>query len=70
MKQTGVEYLVSKLPLGVKEAIMFDINQAKEIEREQIIYAFHIGNETKCNVDNVEQLGEEYYNENYKKTQL
>jgi len=37
MKQTAVEWLVTKLPLGVKGAILDKIEQAKEMEKEQII---------------------------------
>ena len=35
MKQTAVEWLVTKLPLGVKGAILDKIEQAKAMEREQ-----------------------------------
>jgi transcription initiation factor TFIIIB Brf1 subunit/transcription initiation factor TFIIB len=35
MKQTAVEWLVTKLPLGVKGALLDKIEQAKAMEREQ-----------------------------------
>jgi hypothetical protein len=37
MKQTAVEFLVNQLPIGVKSAILDKIEQAKEMEKEQII---------------------------------
>ena len=57
MKQTAVEWLVTKLPLGVKGAILDKIEQPKVMEKEQIIDArealFH-------------GTPEQYYNETFK----
>jgi len=62
MKQTAVEWLLDSLDynqqmLGIKEII----EQAKEMEREQIVEAFGDGA-----MDTL-KLGKEYYNYLYKK---
>jgi hypothetical protein len=64
MKQTAVEWLVGQLPLGVKGSVLDKIEQAKEMEKQQIIEAVSKG------WDNYEDgkvrwIGEQYYNENY-----
>ena len=63
-KQTAVEFAVEKLekliPSGNQLLIGIILNQAKEIEKEQIIDA--------CNVDKrYYENAEQYYNETYKK---
>jgi hypothetical protein len=40
MKQTAVEWLAGQLPLGVKGSILDKIEQAKEMEKQQIIDAY------------------------------
>ena len=37
MKQTAVEWLITQLPMGVKNAIADKIEQAKAMEDEQLI---------------------------------
>jgi hypothetical protein len=39
MKQTAVEWLVEQLPMRIKNSMMGEIEQAKEMEKEQIIKA-------------------------------
>jgi hypothetical protein len=57
--QTAVEWLRSKLLIKDKE--LEDLfEQAKQIEKEQIIDAFDMG----CEDEN--RIGAEYYNETYK----
>jgi hypothetical protein len=61
MKQTAVEWLVDKLEIFATEQEMNIIEQAKEMEKEQIISAFIEGN--------LSDLGcgsEQYYNETFK----
>jgi hypothetical protein len=64
MKQTAVEWLVTKLPLGVKGAILDKIEQAKEMEKEQIMDAFNDGINDECIGGN--KSPEQYYNETFK----
>ena len=66
MKQTAVEWLygISKL----RELDKFDLEQAKEMEKEQIEDAFGVG----CQVESTRLIGyqgiaEQYYNETFKK---
>ena len=63
MKQTAVEWLVIKLPLGVKGAILDKIEQAKEMEKEQIIDAYYQGD---ADSHNIHVDADEYYNETFK----
>jgi hypothetical protein len=61
-KQTAVEYL-EKICYDRGYSLMSDyFNQAKEMEKEQIINAFEDGNEQGF----ICKTGEQYYNETYK----
>jgi hypothetical protein len=62
MKQTAVEWLITRLPLGVKSSIISDIEQAKEIEKQQIIDAYWEG----CSNWDNDTEAEQYYNEQFK----
>ena len=66
MKQTAVEWLVKELTEhGFKHLDMAEdiIEEAKEMERQQIIDAYHINSlETKWG-----NIGEQYYNETFNK---
>jgi len=68
-KQTAVEWLVEQLPLGIRMNLAengIDLNQAKAIEKEQIIDSF-----VECWKENMpegyecKQSAEYYYNETY-----
>jgi hypothetical protein len=64
MKQTAVEWLFEQLDIsqGYESAIkIFD--QAKEMEKEQIINANNRG--WKVARESIYELGEKYYNETY-----
>lgn len=65
MKQTAVEWLVEQLKNG-KEFNENLINQAKEMEKEQIIEAYHEG--TFATDEKI--TAEEYYNETFKQETL
>lgn len=39
-KQTAVEWLITQLPMGVKNAIADKIEQAKEMEKQQLEEAY------------------------------
>jgi hypothetical protein len=60
MKQTAVEWLVSKTELNYysDSDTLLAIQQALEMEKQQIIEA--------CNYGDFEELGEQYYNKTYK----
>jgi hypothetical protein len=60
MIQTAVEWLVDKLQIFATEEEMNIIEQAKAMEKEQIINAHNDG--TKRQIDNSEL----YYNETFK----
>jgi len=61
MKQTAVEWLVEQLPMRIKNSMMDEIEQAKEMEKEQIIEAHNSGK----NILPPNENGEQYYNETY-----
>jgi len=71
---TAVDWLLENLPLRYKNAILNtcqeEINQAKAMEKEQIIDAFEVGYES-CDIDEAFEInrklasGELYYNKTY-----
>ena len=71
---TAVDWLLENLPLRYKNAILNtcqeEINQAKAMEKEQIIDAFEDGYES-CDLDEAFEInrklasGELYYNKTY-----
>ena len=63
-KQTAVEWLVEQLPLIQQEGLRDEIEQAKEIEKEQIISAFKEGN--LYHGWALKHEPEQYYNETFK----
>jgi hypothetical protein len=68
MKQTAVEWLVKELGLEGRNHTFYNtIEQAKAMEKEQIINAI----DSQYNYDKwpkeLPTLGEQYYNETYKK---
>ena len=66
MKQTAVEWIIEKiLKSNVEKALFQDeINQAKEMEKRQIILAHGIKDTGVNNMKCV--TGEQYYNETFK----
>jgi|LakMenE01Jun11ns_1017448.scaffolds.fasta_scaffold7817403_2 hypothetical protein len=68
MKQTAVEWLTEKLRIEFGFAFSNNIfEQAKEMEKEQIIeaaYFGHLKGWVDCGVEN--SFGEEYYKETFK----
>ena len=67
MKQTAVEWLVEKLDQNFDYVADTLIEQAKEMEKEQIIDAFGVG----CHVESTRlihynEMAEQYYNETFK----
>jgi hypothetical protein len=64
MKQTAVEWLVEKLDQNFDYVADTIIQQAKQMEKEQIIDS--ISNANKSNNRNVNLNPEQYYNETFK----
>jgi hypothetical protein len=63
MKQTAVEWLAEQMmyPNNFNPYI----EQAKEMEKQQIIDAYQSGDGDAYNLDATKEWGEEYYNETY-----
>ncbi len=67
MKQTAVDWLIEQLPLIQQEGLRDIIEQAKEMEKQQIKDSFGVG----CQVLSTRLIGyhemaEQYYNQTYK----
>ena len=69
MEKTAVEWLVQKY---IESGVIFldDINQAKEMEKEQIVKAHGNKQKTKSNANSIvtygyTYTGEMYFNDNY-----
>jgi len=60
---TAVEWLVEQLPLIQQEGLRYVIEQAKQMEKEQIIDAYYQGD---ADSDNIHVDAEQYYNETFK----
>jgi hypothetical protein len=58
MEQTAVEWLVNKLPQRMLNYLKEEIEQAKEMEKQQIINAYNKAVPFK--------FGKEYYNKTFK----
>ena len=68
MEQTAVEWFIEQLPTRIVNMYHKEIEQAKQIEEEQIQKAFSDGQETPINHPTLPHYSrEEYYNETYKK---
>jgi len=70
MKQTAVEWLISKIernknPSITQKEVVEYIEQAKEMEKQQIIEAHAVGRIKECRGINTD--GEHYYNEKFNK---
>jgi hypothetical protein len=64
MKQTEVELLFDYLVIEIRYSIQHSLEQAKAMEKQQIIDAHNIGRNDKHN--DFDREGEQYYNETYK----
>ena len=64
-KQTAVEWLVEKLDQNFDYVADTIIEQAKQMEKEQIVEAYNIGRNDKHN--DFSREAEQYYNETYGK---
>jgi hypothetical protein len=67
-KQTAVEWLEWQINLGLSErGLISAIKQAKQMEKEQIIGAFNIG-EFEGVIRSDKRNGTDYYNETFGET--
>jgi hypothetical protein len=63
-RKTAVEYLIEQFPLGLKSAMLDKIDQAKQMEREQIEDAYGDGlNAHRTNFCNRNEYYEQTYGE-------
>ena len=60
---TAVEWLTTQFPMGLKTTISDKIQQAKEMEKEQIVTAHYQG--YRNDIGNTE-VSEQYYKETFK----
>ena len=65
MKQTAVEWLVEQLPLIQQEGLRYVIEEAKEMEKEQIIRAYETAMETDIYNEPL-KIGKDYYEQTFK----
>ena len=69
-QKTAVEWLVEMLDIDKNDSVTKDvINQAKAMEKEQIMDAFNQGFSTPQWDKSKENKAEQYYNENFKSNQ-
>jgi hypothetical protein len=67
-KQTAVEWLFNQIPdhLRLTRSGFEMLQQAKELEKQQIIEAFWNGDNIDCiSEQNIKEFAEQYYNETY-----
>ena len=57
-QQTAVEWLMDRLPHSIETQFSKQIDQAKELEKQQIIKAYE-------NTNSMAMYGEQYYNETF-----
>ena len=57
-QQTAVEWLMDRLPHSIETQFSKQIEQAKELEKKQIIKAYE-------NMNSMAMYGEQYYNETF-----
>jgi hypothetical protein len=65
MKQTAVEWLLNEWPILKSELPHWLIEQAKEMEREQIKDAYWNGSDSIRTKNEILNEAEEFYNETY-----
>ena len=66
MTQTAVEWFVEQLPVRILNMYHKEIEQAKQMNEQQISEAYRTGVEEDV-YNNPLRTGEEYYNETYNK---
>lgn len=65
-QQTAVDYLIEQLQAPCRGIPSHIIQQAKQMEKEQIIHAWREGdNDSMYDPKELDQQAEQYYNETY-----
>jgi len=64
-KQTALQWFLDKLPHSIETQFSKQIQQALEMEQEQIVEAYQAGDGDAYNLQDTELWGQEYYNERY-----
>jgi 3-methyladenine DNA glycosylase AlkD len=65
MKQTAIEWLLKEWPILKSELPHWLIEQAKEMEKEQILDAYWNGSDSIRTKNEILNEAEEFYNETY-----
>jgi hypothetical protein len=67
MKQTTVEWLIERIINGgiYTKEMLKDLEQAKEMEKQQIETAYQAGDGDAYNLKETKTWAEQYYNETY-----
>jgi hypothetical protein len=66
-QQTAVEWLMDRLPHSIETQFSKQIEQAKEMEKQQIIDACNLQRNDYKGQPTYNKSGEQYYNETYNK---
>jgi len=67
MKQTAVEWLIEQWPILESQLPSWLVEQAKEMEKQQIIDAYYqIGKDHQDMIFAIEKNAEQYYKETFK----
>ena len=64
-KQTALQWFVDKLPHSIETQFSKQIQQAMQIEREQIVEAYQAGDGGAYSLQDTKLWGQEFYNERY-----
>ncbi len=64
-KQTALQWFLDKLPHSIETQFSEQIQQALQMEMEQIVEAYQAGDGDAYNLQDTKLWGQEFYNETY-----
>ena len=64
-KQTALQWFLDKLPHAIETQFSKQIEQALEMEREQIVEAYQAGDGDAYSLQDTKLWGQEFYKERY-----
>jgi hypothetical protein len=64
-KQTALQWFLDKLPHSIETQFSEQIQQALQMEKEQIVEAYQAGDGDAYNLQDTKLWGQEFYNETY-----
>jgi hypothetical protein len=64
-KQTALQWFLDKLPHSIETQFSEQIQQALQMEMEQIVEAYQAGDGDAYNLQDTKLWGQEFYNERY-----